>query len=117
MAYSYSLDLRLRVISYIKEGGSKLSASSLFKVSRPTINKWLDYDVSGDLSPRKAKGKPSKVTKDDLVLVLDSQPDAYLHEIAEHFGVSYVAIHDALKRYGISRKKNYAVQRERRKEA
>ncbi|PIR37101.1 MAG: hypothetical protein COV35_10915 [Alphaproteobacteria bacterium CG11_big_fil_rev_8_21_14_0_20_39_49] len=117
MAQSYSLDLRSRVVTYIKEGGSKISASSLYQVSRPTIDKWLRYDDSGDLSPRKAKGKRSKIEKERLVFVLNSQPDAYLHEIAEHFDVSYVAVHAALKRLGITRKKNHALQGTERKKA
>ncbi|NEP91083.1 MAG: helix-turn-helix domain-containing protein, partial [Okeania sp. SIO2C2] len=38
---SYSLDLRTRVIDYIEQGGSILSASRIYKVGRSTIYRWL----------------------------------------------------------------------------
>ena len=38
---SYSKDLRTRVIDYIENGGSILSAARIYKVGRSTIYRWL----------------------------------------------------------------------------
>ncbi|NEP85821.1 MAG: helix-turn-helix domain-containing protein [Okeania sp. SIO2C2] len=38
---SYSVDLRTRVIEYIENGGSILSATRIYKVGRSTIYRWL----------------------------------------------------------------------------
>ena len=38
---SYSKDLRTRVIDYIENGGSILSAARIYKVGRSTVYRWL----------------------------------------------------------------------------
>ena len=56
----YSVDLRKRVLQFIKEGGSKSQAARMFKVSRASVYNWLGMD---DLSAfrRPGPGKPQKL--------------------------------------------------------
>ena len=92
-----------------------MAASKLYKVSRPTINKWLDYEKRyKSIAARKAEGRRSEIDPARLQAYINKHPDRYLREIAEAFGVSYVAIHNACKRLKISRKKNDAILRTRR---
>ena len=50
---SYSKYLRTRVIDYIENGGSILSAARIYKVGRSTIYRWLE----------RIELKPTKVTR------------------------------------------------------
>ena len=50
---SYSKDLRTRVIDYIENGRSILSAARIYKVGRSTIYRWL----------ARRELKPTKVTR------------------------------------------------------
>ena len=46
-----------------------------------------------------------KLKEQALLDFLETNPDAYQHEMAEHFGVTQTAIWKALQRFGITRKK------------
>ncbi len=82
---SYSIDFRRRVISFIKEGGSKLEAARVFKVNPDTIYEWLKR--GDDLSPRPAKARKRKVDRAALEAHVTKHPDLFLRERAKHFGV------------------------------
>lgn len=82
---SYSIDFRKRVISFIKEGGSKLSAARAFKVNPDTIYEWLKRGE--DLSPRPVKTRNRKIDRRALEAHVQKHPDAFLRERASHFGV------------------------------
>ena len=41
----YSMDLRQRVLEYIKAGGTKVSAAKRFSVSRGVIYQWLNAEA------------------------------------------------------------------------
>lgn len=60
MGKSYSVDLRLRVVSAIDGGLSKMQAHQTYKVSRSTIDDWLALrEQTGSLivvAPRVKKG-------------------------------------------------------------
>ncbi len=47
----YSVDLRSKVVSYVRGGGSKVEAAKIFSISRPVIYSWLRSD--DDLSPKR----------------------------------------------------------------
>lgn len=119
MSRSYAKSLRSRVLSFIDSGKSKSEASKVFNVCRQTIYNWISLRESGDYSPpaRPKRHKPSKLDSETFVTYVNANPDAYQYEIAEHFGVTQGAVFYALKRCGITRKKNTYVQRARRKEA
>jgi transposase len=73
------------------------------------------YADGGNIQPRKARGTPPRIFKDKVMLFLAKHPDAYLRELALAFGVSIVSMHIALKRFGISYKKNDILRRARRR--
>ena len=58
------------------------------------------------IAPCVTRNKPAtKIDMDRLAQHVDKYPDAYLRERGEVFGVTFQAIHCALKRLGISYKK------------
>lgn len=102
---SYSVDLRERVVGYVRDGGSRAKASELFKVGRTTLYRWLN---SPDLHPRPAKERRRKLDKAALAAHVRDYPDALLKERAAHFGVCINSIWVAIKKLKIT-KKNDAI--------
>ena len=119
MSRGYAKSLRFRVLSFIDSGKSKADAGRVFNLCRQTIYNWLSLRDSGDYSPpsHPNKYKASKLDCSVFSAYVRDNSDAYQHEIAKHFGVSQSAVFYALKRCGITRKKNHAVYRARRKKA
>ena len=107
MSYGYSTDLRERVLSYLDAGHSKTKTSEVFSVSRQTIYNWLALrEQTGCVKMRRtAKKKAHKINPQELREYISQHPDAYLHEIAEAFGVTAMAILYACRRLKITRKK------------
>ena len=95
----YQIEYRLAVLSFIKDGGSKVEASRLFKVSRETIYRWLSLD---DLKPKPAS--PFRHRKH-----VARHPDMFVHERAVHFGVHQSSMSRALARFGLIKKKRSAM--------
>ena len=86
---SYSVDLRERVVSYVRGGGSRTQAAQLFQVGRTTLCRWLN---SSDLRPQPAKERRRKLDKAAFATHVLDYPDALLRERAVHFGVHINAI-------------------------
>jgi putative transposase len=99
---SYSIDYRKRVMSFVKEGGSKREAARLFKVSPNTVYQWLQRGT--DLKPRMTSLRRRKLDKKVLLQHVQQNPDATLRERATHFGVTVNAIWVAKKRLRIVKK-------------
>jgi transposase len=98
---SYSVDLRERVVSYVRGGGSPTKAAQVFQVGRTTLYRWLGL---GDLRPKPAKERRRKLDKAALASHVRDYPDALLRERAAHFGVHINAIWTALKKLKITKK-------------
>jgi transposase len=98
---SYSVDLRERVVGYVRGGGSPTQAAQLFQVGRTTLYRWLG---SEDLQPKPAKERKRKLDKTALAAHVRGYPDALLKERASHFGVRINAIWTALKKLKITKK-------------
>lgn len=107
---TYSLDLKERVLIFLAEGGSKLEATKLFKVSRASIYNWLSRD---DLAQRTATRRKRKLDWTALKRDVEQYPDKTLKERARDFGVWNNAIWYALKEMGIKYKKNAIIQGKR----
>ncbi len=103
---SYGVDLRERVVSYVRGGGSRAQAALLFQVGRATICRWLN---ATDLHPRPALERRRKLDKSALAAHVRDFPDALLKERAAHFGVHINAIWVALKKLKVT-KKNDAIR-------
>ena len=111
---SHSTDLRSRVLDYIEAGGLIKSACVLFKVSRSSIQRWRDKkEETGSISPVSRINAPYKINDIALQSYIQANPDAYLSEMAVHFGVTTSGLWRALKRLKITRKKVHALCRKR----
>jgi len=93
-------------MEYLDEGHTWSQAQEAFKISTTAINSWRrKYKETGECKnvtpPRKAK----KLDAEKLRSYVKKHPDAYLKEIGEAFGCSDTAVHKALRRLGITRKK------------
>jgi len=107
----YDIKFRQRVIDYLSEGHTEKETAATFKVSTFTIWKWKSMlNESGTLAPKKRKETWRKIDPEKLCKYVEEHPDAYQHEIAAAFGVRLFAIQKALKRLGITRKKNDSIQ-------
>jgi len=102
---TYSTDLRARTVKYVEEGHSVKEASAVFGVSIRIIWTWIRRKKEGRLPPKKRKCSPRKIMNELLIEYIESNPDAYLREIADHFGVTLQAIFYACKRLKITLKK------------
>ncbi len=107
---SYSLDLRTRVIDYIENGGSILSAARIYKVGRSTIYRWL---ARVDLKPTKVTRRQRKLDWEALEQDVKESPDLRLCDRALKFGVNISSIGYALHEMKITQKKRIKVSRKK----
>ena len=84
---AYSLDLRCRVVNYVRKGGKKSDASRLFSISLWCVNDWCNRKV---LEAQRPKGRPRKLDWEALKSDIEKHPDKLLRERAKEFGVSMV---------------------------
>ena len=97
-----SIDLRERVVYFVRSGGSKAEAARRFNVSRRTVYNWLSRE---DLCPKTHGSRRRKIDKERLRRHVREYPDMLLRERAKIFGVSVPGLSIALKTMNI-RKKN-----------
>ncbi len=109
----YSLDLRIRVIDYIENGGSITKAAKLFQVGRASIYRWLNREK---LEATKVKRRNRKLDWSALKKDVEENPESRLIDRAKKFGVRPSAISYALKIMKITRKKNsFVIKKETEK--
>ena len=100
---TYSLDFRKKVLNLKTE--EKLSyeeTANRFKIGKTTLVRWYRK-----LEPQTTRNKPAtKIDMEALKQDLNDYPDGYQHERAKRLGVSQKGIFEALKRLGVSYKKN-----------
>jgi transposase len=112
---TYSLDFRRKVLSVReKEGLTIPEVAARFCVGVATIVRWLRR-----VEPRLTRNKPAtKIDRIALARDVREHPDAYQEERAKRLGVSKQGIGHALRRMGITYKKNTAASTgERRRTA
>jgi putative transposase len=108
---SYDLIMKKRVIAYVERGGSKADAARIFGISRGVIYRWLA--LGDDLVPKKpgrVRGVGYRLDWLALHARIKETPDLTLRELAQEFDVGINTIWHALKRTGLSRKKNDGVR-------
>ena len=108
---AHSKDLRWRVVKYIRQGGSRAEAARRFDVGLRTVYTWMGR--GSEQTPRKPGPKgASKVNMKKLAeLVGERGTDRMLKEIAKQFSVDQSTVSRAMKRLGVSRKKNQTLRR------
>lgn len=100
---TYSLDFRKKVLAIrAKEGLSFVEAAKRFGVSVNSIFLW-----SKRLEPKRTKNRPAiKIDYEALRRDIEEHPDSYNYERASRFNVSTSGIVWAMKKLGITYKKN-----------
>lgn len=93
---------RRAILSFIEEGGSKIEASRIFKISRDTIYRWLKLDEVAPKAPPKSRHR--KIDKIALRAHVNKYPDMFLRERAAIFDVHISSMGRALKKLKISKK-------------
>jgi transposase len=110
---SYSTKFREEVMKFIDEGNSIKRTSAQFSIGETTIKEWKKLrNKTGSLEKRPLNRTFKKIDPEKLIAYLEEYPDAYQHEIAKAFGCVQNAVFEALKRLGITRKKNSCIPRE-----
>jgi transposase len=108
----YSIDTRKIIIEYLESGHTQREARDTHLISLNAINRWHRLFVcTGELNDLTPVRKHKKLPPDKLRAYIAEHPDAYLQEIADEFSCSDTAVGKALKRHGITRKKNEALRR------
>lgn len=105
---AYSLDLRKRVVAFVKAGGSKSAAHRQFNVSLWCVNNWVARETLETTYSR--HGRPRKIDLEELRQHIIDYPDMILRERAAHFGVYINSIWYACQILKITRKKNATIQ-------
>jgi len=104
-----SMDLRERVVAFVKAGAGKVEAARRFNISRRSVYRYLDADAKGRLEPKKSWGKWRKLDPEKLAQHIKDNPDATLKEMQKVFGVSHNAIWVRLGQLGITLKKTHKI--------
>lgn len=98
---AYSLDYRRLILSKLESGASYRALARDYNLSKTTIQKWKK-----DINRKLRLSKPLKIDNDKLREDVAMYPDDYQHERAVRFNCSQRAIGIALKRIGITQKKD-----------
>ncbi len=99
---TYSIDYRKQVLSSIADGMTIREASLFYGLSTSTIHSWQQ-----NLAPKTTRNKaPTKIPDDALIEDVRRFPDDYNYERARRLNCSKTGIFNALKRLGISQKKD-----------
>ena len=102
---AYSKDARALILKYRRDHGLEKTHAE-FGVSISTIRDWEKLLAqTGSLAKKELKREPRKYESEKLRAYVSENPDAFLKEIAEHFGGSVSGANDALKREKITYKK------------
>ena len=100
---TYSIDFRKKVLGVkAEEEISIAETAKRFAVGKATIVRWM-HRVDAKVRRQKST---STVNMDALKKDIELYPDAYQYERAERLGCTRGGIYHALKRLGVSYKKN-----------
>jgi transposase len=103
---AYNIDLRTRVIDYVKKGNTQEKASVIFNVGTAIITRWLSLlSETGSLEKRPLNRTAPKYESEKLNAYIEENPDALLKDVASHFEGSITGAFYALEREKITLKK------------
>ena len=108
-------DITIPLLNNSIKGNSRIKTAKIFQVHYETIGERVKkYKETGEIKDREFKRKPKKIDPEKLEKYIEEHPDAYLREIAQVFNCTPVAVHNRLKKLGITRKKTKSLQGTRR---
>ena len=100
---TYSADFRAQVIKSVKNKDMSIrQACTFYNVSKTALQRWLK---NPNIKQTRDKS-PTKIPNEALLTDVKQHPDDYLYERARRFNCSKTGMHTALKRLGISQKKD-----------
>ena len=99
---TYSLDFRRQVLKSIDDGMTYVQAAEFYSLSPTTIQNWKRRVHSKTTR----QTKPYKIPNEELLNDVKEHPDDYQYERARRLNCSKTGIYHALKRLGISQKKD-----------
>lgn len=103
---AHSIELRNKALSYYEQCKNISKVAQAYQISRNTLYLWIKLkEQTGSLNHRVKGQNACKLDNQKLAEYVTQHPDAYLHEIAQHFNCAKSTIFYALKRIGITRKK------------
>ena len=107
-----SVDLREAAVAYYEKGHKLSETAEIFGVGKSTVSYWVRKKrETGDLNNKPLKRGFKKIDPEKLKTYVAEHPDATQQEMADEFGCCNQAISKALKRCGITRKKDETLQR------
>ena len=107
---SYTTKFRKEVMKFIDEGNTISATAAQFSIGETTIKEWKKLrNTTGSLEKRPLNRTFKKIAPEKLIAYLEKNPDAYQHEIAEHFKCKQSSVFMALRKLGVSRKKNHQI--------
>ncbi|NGZ08538.1 MAG: IS630 family transposase [Nitrospira sp. LK70] len=98
-----SVDLRQRVVDFVRSGGSKAEAARRFRVGEASVYRWLK--PGGVSYKRPGPQRPHKLDWEALRRHVEAHPDRTQAERARQFQVSRHCIWHALQRLQVTHKK------------
>lgn len=113
---AYSVDLRERIVEAVQEGSYSIRVTAeLFKVGHATVERYVkQYREKGEVTPGTSSGRPRLLSfeqEEELKKQVMEHDDLTLQQHCDLFAqstgmtMSYVTMHRAIKRFGVSRKK------------
>lgn len=114
MPKSYSIDLRARVIEYVRSGASRREAASDYGISPSVVIIWVQrFEETGRVAPKPSGGSisPLEAHAEFLLGLIKDKPDMTLEEIVaamrkRRIAGSRTAVWRFFARRNISFKKN-----------
>jgi transposase len=101
----YSKDFKKRAIAYKDAGHTFKQLRKVFGIVSWTYYRWKEEEKNGWPERKTKRERKRKIDKEELRRAVAETPDAYLHELAQIFNCSSVAVFYALKKLGITLKK------------
>ena len=113
MVKAYGEDLRIRVVSRVKDGKeSHQEVADIFDVGVATLRRWIKlYKDTGSLAHMvPTVTRPRKVDYKKVQKFIEKNPDKTLKEIGKKFKVTDKAVWYITKQLGITYKKTVSVR-------
>jgi transposase len=102
----YPVKFREKVMEYLKRGNTQKNTVQIFGISTDTLWKWKKKQKEeGTLENKPLNRKWRKIDPKKLEEFVKNNPDKFIWEYSQHFGVSKEGLRLALRSLGFRRKK------------
>ena len=103
---AYSIDFIKRAVAYRQAGHTFEQLRTAFAISSATYYDWANKLHNGHYAIKTKRERQRKINKEALKQAVQEKPDAFLKELAQQFNCTSTAIHYALEKLHITRKKD-----------